>query len=241
MSDIIQQAISQLRSEEYETWIQGWRTLFYLRDTEPIDELLIALGDAHSRVRDTVAFTLGQIPDIRSVGPLINTLTDPVDEISGHAAWALGETGDLRAVEPLIQVLEKPSSPNTQRFAIESLAKFGDKRAVEPLIGLLKETYYARLATILGNLGDCRAVEPLLQTLKTNPDPKKYNGHYPVYRYYAVRALGKLNDERALPLLKQIHEQDTQPVLKGKSVSDMAKVALSRIQERQMQAEPGAV
>ena len=240
MSHPIQQAIVQLRSEDYSIWIQGWHTLFNLRDANAIEELIAALGDAHVRVRETAAFALGQIPDVRSVESLTVALNDPVDNISSQAAWALGEIGDKRAVEPLIGVLNKPNSPNTQRLAPKSLAKLGDDRAVEPLIGLLKQTYISYIATILGNLGDHRAVEPMIELLSADPDSREYGNQNPSFRYYTVRALGKLGDLRALPLLEKIAEQETQPVLKGKSVSDMARIAIFRIKEKPSQAEPNA-
>ena len=241
MSQRIQQAIAQLRSEKYEIWIQGWHTLFNLRDANAVEELTAALGDAHARVRETVVFALGQIPDVRSVEPLIVALNDPVDDVSSHAAWALGEIGDESAVEPLIGVLNKPNSPNTQRLAPKSLAKLGDDRAVEPLTELLKQTYISYIATILGNLGDRRAVEPMIELLSADPDSRDYGNQNPSFRYYTVRALGKLGDPRALPLLEKIVEQETQPALKGKSVSDVARIAISRIKEKQSQAETSAV
>jgi HEAT repeat protein len=240
MSSIIQQAIIQLRSEEYETWIQGWRTLFFLRDPSAVEELLAALNDAHARVRETAVIALGQIPDSRSTEPLITVLDDPIDEVSSHAAWALAEIGDKRAVEPIIRALNKPNCVDTQRLAIKALAKLGDNRAVEPLIDLLRRTYISHVATILGNMGDCRAVEPLIQLLSAEADGKEYGNQNLSFRYYSVRALGKLGDLRALPLLEKIVEQETQPLLKRKSVSDMAKIAISRIQDNKTQAELSA-
>jgi hypothetical protein len=52
-----------------------------------------------------------------------------------------------------------------------------------------------------------------------------------------IRALGKLGDPQAIPLLAWIAEQETAPVLNGKSLSNVAMRALERIQE---QREPGA-
>lgn len=56
--------------------------------------------------------------------------------------------------------------------------------------------------------------------------------HEPIFRYYAVRALGRLGDVRALPLLEYIRAHETQVVLKGKSIGDMAEKAIGHISKR---------
>jgi HEAT repeat protein len=225
------QLIAALRSDEYAIWIRAWSVLSELRDRSAVEPLIEALRDEHPRVRYTAALVLASIPDPRAVEPLIALLHDNAPSfttVGEMAAFALGAIGDQQAVEPLIGSLH---NPHTRRHAIEALVTIGDPRAIEPFIHLLNTTHNPRVATILGNFGDRRAVEPLLTALQNRPsDDSHFQPGYQVFRYYAVRALGKLGDARALPLLEQILAQETEPVLKGKSVSDMAGKAIARIQ-----------
>ncbi len=119
--------------------------------------------------------------------------------------------------------------------AVEALARLGDMRAVEPLIAALRTTKNPSIATVLGNLHDRRAVEPLLAEVQTMQLPRPASARdrrwQDIYFYYVVRALGKLGDPRALPLLEWVREHETAPVLKGRSIGEMAAKAIQHIQE----------
>ena len=98
---------------------------------------------------------------------------------------------------------------------------------IEQVLQRIITIHDARLATRLGNSGDIRAVDALLCALQTPPlfpDVPE-----PIFRYYAVRALGRLGDTRAIPLLEHIQAQEVAPVLKGRSISTMAQRAIERI------------
>jgi HEAT repeat protein len=229
---MLERAIENLRSDDEETWRQAKRWLFFSRTSEMIERLISALDDRHPRVRESAAETLGFIPDPRSVDALITRLSDAAKaswrSIGATAAWALGEIGDLRAVEPLIGVLDAPHS-GIQREAIQALAKLADPRAVEPLIRVMVRSYDPSIPTILSNFGADRAVEPLINLLQTPPETRREQHWYSAFRYYAVRALGKLGDKRALPILEKMHEAETVLVFKGKSIRDAATKAIERI------------
>lgn len=99
---------------------------------------------------------------------------------------------------------------------------------LEQALQQVGKLHSAQLATYLGNSGDPRAVDALLEALQTQPT--FLTPHEPVFRFYAVRALGKLGDIRALPLLMSIQKQETEPILQGRSIGDMAHIAIQRIQ-----------
>ena len=85
------------------------------------------------------------------------------------------------------------------------------------------------MATVLGNWGDSRAVESLILAME-NPSPH--------VRFYVARALGKLADDRALPVLERAMAYDTVPILDthslhGKSVAYAAAKAVQRIKSTQ--------
>jgi HEAT repeat protein len=189
-----------------------------------INNLICNLKHPDRFVQREAAIALGEMKAHQAIRPLIELLDDyeTLWDVAYDAAYALGEIGDLQAVEPLIAALDKPFARGP---AAEALAKLGDARMVEPLIRLFKEQRESSIATILGNFGDRRAVEPLIEALY-DPDPS--------VRFYTGRALGKLGDKRALPILEWVREHDTQPILdrksiRGKSVSYAAGKAIERI------------
>jgi HEAT repeat protein len=132
-----------------------------------------------------------------AVEPLIEALKqDKSSEVRSSAALALGDIGDPRAVEPLIEAL-KDEDAHIRRSAASALEGFKkDPRVVEPLIEALKdEDRMVRdsAASALGNIGDPRAVEPLIEVLK--------DAKYGDLCYDMIRALGRLRDPRAAPVV----------------------------------------
>ena len=122
----LNRAIEALRSQDYATWIAGWRVLFPLRDPSAVEPLITALRDRNSRVRHTAATALGHIGDSRAVEPLRKILPDrkgaAYDPVGAAAARALGEIGDPRAVEPHIRAL-RYSHPAISSAAIVALSE----------------------------------------------------------------------------------------------------------------------
>lgn len=149
------------------------------------------------------------------------------------AATALGRLVVSRITDALIAALADPDGV-TQSRAVEALRDFGDRRAVPSLIAFMRARHDSSVATILGNFGDRRAVEPLLEHLEALRSPASEQPFLwtTSYYYYAIRALGKLGDPRAIPLLEWIRDHETEPVLKGKSLADLAGKALQQIAEQ---------
>jgi HEAT repeat protein len=210
--------LAALRNDRRNVQWQAQRELLRLRDRTLVPDLLAALDTPDRHIQGLVAAVLGTMGDQRAVLPLIQllrrakpgsvteTVRDTYANVRAQAAWALGSLGDRQAVEPLIEVLGDEDEW-TRGNAAQALARLRDLRAVEPLIAVLHAYHHPSIATILGNLGDPRAVEPLLDELETlrrspadfsEPETKSQAISY----YYVVRALGKLQDPRAIPLLE---------------------------------------
>jgi len=239
----VEQLIAALTDPEREVRLQAARALYRLRDHQAVPRLIAALASPDKHVRAVAAQALAEMEDERAVQPFIELLQrgaygDVLDNAGGAAARGLGRLGDRRAVEALTGAL---AHPHVQQQAVEALARLGDVRAVEPLIAAIRATKNPSIATVLGNLHDRRAVEPLLAELQTIQLPRPASARdrrwQDIYFYYVVRALGKLGDPRALPLLEWVREHETAPVLKGRSIGEMAAKALQHIQE---QHEPDA-
>lgn len=253
----IESLLAAVQDDRYEVWAPASLALLRLHEPAAVPRLLAALAVPNQRLRCPVATVLGEIGDQRAVEPLIALLRDGACEVvweneRARAAEALGQLGDPRAVEPLIAALAAENAETASK-AMEALGRLGDRRAVEPLITTTRARHDPSGATILGSLGDRRAVEPLLEDLAAlgAPHPDLYDEwsleeleafHHmragphrdgwpwqASYYYYAIRALGKLGDPRAVPLLEWIRDHETAPVLKGKSLADVAVKALERI------------
>jgi HEAT repeat protein len=232
MGHDLDQLLNDLAAEDRAVSVPAVLAVLDLRDPSAVPQLIAALDSPQRRVRATVALALGQIADPKAVEPLIAALRHsvPTDDVFNNdrnaAAWALGQLGEARAVDVLIEAL---SDRGARMAAVKALARIGDRRAVEPLIQLLVADGIPSVATVLGNFGDRRAVAPMIALLEQPP------GNHPApwqlsCRYYVARALGKLGDPRAVPVLERVRDQERQPAVKGRSVGDAAAKAIERIQ-----------
>jgi HEAT repeat protein len=144
-------------------------------------------------------------------------------------AEVLGDIGGDGVVAPLTDALANPHAAGS---ALVGLGKLRHPATVGPLIEYLDRTGNPSAATVLGNTGDRRAVPALIAALR-HPNPST--------RFYAARALGKLGDERALPGLELLREHDhtlePRKTWRGKSISDVASIAIQRIRAAATLAE----
>lgn len=189
-----------------------------LQDRQAVSPLISRLGHREPKVRLAAAMALGKLgesqwaiwvlgddKDIERLG----TSGDPrafeavamaltQKPLRRAAAVVLGQLGDTKAVLPLLDAMDLSSSLDGGSAVIEALGKLGDPRAVDPLIAALStRDHYLRFLIVrtLGQLEDQRAFEPLSRFLAHG-----YSSLYPV-RCEAARALGRLNDRRAIPSL----------------------------------------
>jgi HEAT repeat protein len=178
-----------------------------------VEPLIRALKDKDDGIRLNAAWALAEIGDARAVGPLLQALKDEYYKVQDIAAEALVKIADVKTVEAFTQAL-KDEHWKIRLVAAKALAKSGDARAVEPLIQALKdEDKRVREATAeaLGMIGDARAVEPLIQSL---------NSYGPTQWDYspassAIRALGKIRDERAVAVLSHFLNESLKEEING--------------------------
>lgn len=143
-----------------------------------VEGLIEALSyEKDHNVRQSAAWSLGEVGDERAVEPLIEALNDR-KRVREVAARALGEIGDARAVKPLIKVLQS-GNWEVSGTSAKALGKIGDERAVQALVETLEgrdesvRWYAARaLETITGqDLGDDR--QAWQAWLEENQDQKE--------------------------------------------------------------------
>jgi hypothetical protein len=143
------------------------------------------------------------------LGSLIDTLSDLDSQVRCRTVQALGHIGGQQATEALIGALAD-MEPEVRSWAAGMLGGVGNipgsRQAVEPLMGALRDGNAEvrwSAAISLGLLRDQRAIEALMD----------------------------LGDERALPMLRWVKEQDQEEIFLGR-LSDLAEQAMSSIQQQ---------
>jgi len=141
---------------------------------------------------------------------------DPVPYLRKNAAEKLGQLGDKRAIEYLLKGI-KDENFEVRMYSARSLGKLADETLVEKLINTLKDSNeYLRDQTVevLVNMGSI-AVPPLINILKSN------NWMLP---YCAVKALGRIRDERALKALVDLLGDDRNVYVQRAVVESLEKI-----------------
>src|SRR5437879_4443851 len=154
-------------------------------------EEIAALKDEDWALREEAATLLGEFRDPRAVGPLVEALHDEDRAVREAATTALRKIGPP-AAPALIVALQDPNG-NVQEAAVAILKDVAPPEAVEPLIGCLtSKNWIVRMhaAKALGSIGHPAAFEALEKAVTDLS-----------VRPYAVDALGKLKDPRAVPIL----------------------------------------
>ena len=154
-----------------------------------LSSLFVALTHAEWLVRLHAVEALGKTRSPEAVDPLLSVLINDRDRaVREDAVRALGQIGDARAVEFLVTAMKEPG---LRPLAIEALGRIGDRRALPVLINVLEGVERPEVSRLIDGCGD-RWDEEML-TLGA-----------------AVRALGAIRDEAAIPsLMKALHSTVT--------------------------------
>ena len=189
-----------------------------------------ALSDEDDAVRQEVAKALGMLHDPRAVGPLIYALQDENAPVRATVVAAPAEPGNERAIEPLVALLAQDKntvcSSTCGECSGERLVREIAHPVFAPIVSALKDRdpiVRNMAVTALGRLSDTRIHDLLLELLK-NPDE--------CVRSAAILILAHVGDERALPALTWIQQNDTGSSGANK-IKNRATYALQHIQERQ--------
>ncbi len=176
--------------------------------------LLELLKDESAVVRVSACRALGQIGDKISIEPLVLMVQDNVEKVQEQAVEAIVQFGRL-AVVPVLNALSRERDKFAQRAFLQCLGRIGDPKSLPALICYLRSSYFiVRQAAVaaLVRFGPL-AIHHLLPTLSFNTsDIEKLkrdacDKERPDLQMRAIKALGGLEDHRAVPLLKEIVEQ----------------------------------
>ncbi len=191
---------------------QAARTLGLIGKDRAASRLIeILSSDPEPTVRAEAAEALGLIGAPEALQPLIAAMGDRDDDTRTKVVDAVVHYDKL-ATEPVIVALEHSKSAIAKCAAVSALGAIGDPTSIPVLVEQLKSSYYlVRQATIsaLTQFGD-RVVEPLLGVLSFNRSnidvllDEAERSEDVQTRLRAVRALGDLEDHRAVNLLKSL-------------------------------------
>lgn len=190
------------------------RVLGQMKSHRAVLPLIELLHDPEWKVRQCAAEALGEIEDKRAVEALVQCLRDNVEKVQQQAVRSLVEFGKL-STRPLLDALAHEKNKYNLRAILLTLGQIGDIKAVPALIGCLSNSYFVvrRAAiqalkrfgpqimdTLVSTLSYNRSnIRPLLRDAADREDPR--------LQLRAVKALGGLEDHRAVGLLKQLVEE----------------------------------
>ncbi len=214
------------------------------------------LGDADASTRIAAANRLAMYRDQASAGALHGALGDPVREVRVAVVFALSACGTLESIPGLAGLLADPDPivARAAAIALENLTGcsdgVGDQSQLEArLIERLADEDRAirrRAVVALGHIGGDAARKALREFVERerhqNPYPPFKGGsredHFtfdaaspmnPRTLQAAVRALGHLKDESAIPLLESILAENHEPETSNLFLAEAAAEALGWI------------
>ncbi|MFO7734262.1 MAG: HEAT repeat domain-containing protein [Candidatus Aminicenantes bacterium] len=202
------------------------RALGKMRSHASTPYALELLQDENAAVRASACQALGQIGDKVSIEPLVLMIQDNVEKVQESAAEAIVLFGK-QAVVPLLNALSRERDKFAQRAFLRCLGQIGDPKSVPALISYLRSSYFIvrqSAVSALVRLGPL-AIRHLLATLSFNTsDIEKLkrdvcDKEHPELQMRAIKALGGLEDHRAVPLLKDIVDQGLPDVQEAASAA----------------------
>jgi HEAT repeat protein len=190
------------------------RALGRLKSRTSVSALIELLQDGSPDVRARAAEALGTIGDRTSIEPLVQKIKDHAAIVQASAGAALIKFGKASTM-PLLNAMALERDKFALKTVLLLLGKIGDPKAVPALIAHLRSSYYiVRQAalTALTRFGGAvvSLLVPLLSFNRSDIEALKKDaaGHtHPEPQMRAIKALGGLEDHRAVPLLKQLVEE----------------------------------
>ena len=211
--------MAALASPDWIVRMHAAKALGRIQDPGAVARLVPLLQDSVKAVREETSTALAAIGEV-ALPSLLGALAHGEWMVRLHAVEALGKTRSPEAVAPLLSVLFNDRDRAVREDAVRALGQIGDARAVEFLMTAMKEPELRPLAVeALGQIGDRRAVSVLINVLEgvDRPEVSRANdgcgdhGDEEILTLSAaVRALGAIRDETALPsLMKALRHTGT--------------------------------
>lgn len=195
------------------------RALGLQRASQAVPELIQLLHDPEWVVRQAAAEALGRIKSKKAIEPLVQGLRDNVEAVQKAAMKSLVVLGS-ESTKPLLNALTYEKNKYAVRAAILTLGQIGDESAVPTLIDQMRNSYFViRRSAVraLSNFGPS-ITKQLLPKLSYNISDisqllkEAGNRRNPPMQIRAIKALGGLEDHRAVGVLKMMVDQASDEV-----------------------------
>lgn len=181
-----------------------------------VPHLMTLLRDESSTFRAQAAASLAKLGGVALPG-LIRALKDPKPSVRQLAAEALGSIGSRDAVAPLIELVTTDQS-GARPEAIEALGKIGDPAAVAPILAVMRTGSVAvrkRAVVALAGFREPRVQEALTGAL-TDANEE--------VRQFAASGLGEIGDERTIPKLERLADNDASSDVRSAAVQAIERI-----------------
>ncbi len=202
--------IKALKSPDWIVRMHAAKALGRIQDPGSVAPLVPLLQDKVKAVREETSTALAAIGEA-ALSSLLDALTHTEWLVRLHAVEALGKTRSPEAVEPLLSVLFNDRDRAVREDAVRALGQIGDVRAVEFLVTAMNTTGLRPLAVeALGRIGHRSAVPVLIAVIERVDQPEAARpidgcgdqwDEEILTMGAAVRALGTIRDEAAIPSL----------------------------------------
>jgi HEAT repeat protein len=187
------------------------RTLGLMGSRGSTPYLLDMLQDEDAAVRATACEALGRIGDKISIEPLVLMIQDNVEKVQDQAMAAIARFGK-KATVPLLNALTRERDKFALRAFLKCLGRIGDPKSVSALISYLRSSYFIVRQSAVSALIQfgpivTRLLLPTLSYNTSDIDSLKKDAcdqEHPELQMRAIKALGGLEDHRAVACLKEL-------------------------------------
>ena len=187
------------------------RTLGLMGSRGSTPYLLDMLQDEDAAVRTTACEALGRIGDKISIEPLVLMIQDNVEKVQDQATAAIARFGK-KATVPLLNALTRERDKFALRAFLKCLGRIGDPKSVSALISYLRSSYFIVRQSAVSALIQfgpivTRLLLPTLSYNTSDIDSLKKDAcdqEHPELQMRAIKALGGLEDHRAVACLKEL-------------------------------------
>ncbi len=190
------------------------RALGKFRSHQSTPYLLELLHDQEWPVRASAAEALGLIGDKAAIEAVIQKIQDHVEKVRDQAGEAIVRFG-RQATIPLLNALAREKDKFSERALLKCLGKIGDPKSVPALLGCLRSSYFivrqsAVAALVRFGPAVVNSLLPALSYNRSDIEPLLKDACdrlRPELQLRAIKALGGLEDHRALKMLKQLVDE----------------------------------
>jgi HEAT repeat protein len=151
-----------------------------INDRSAVLPLLDMIQNREQSRRGNIAFTLGELADIRAVPVLLEILADDTDDqvVRARAAYALALINPPEIFETLVNMLAHTQVEHLRYFIARALHVLRDSRAESYLIGLLTDDSNSVQVASVEALGDVGSAGAISHVQKLLQDSQQRNSAY---------------------------------------------------------------